>query len=67
VKIRATMMIDVNVKTYTEAAEFEALVADLVELPSEQFAVEYAGSKINERREKKGKPPNINDMKLVHI
>ena len=63
-KIRAVMMIDVDVETSKEAAEFETFVGELVTLPSMQFAVQYAGAKVNERRET-GKTPNIYDMKLV--
>ena len=62
-KIRAIMMIDANVESYKEAAEFETLVGDLVKLPSEQFAVQYADAKVTDRRDN-GKEPNIHAMKF---
>ena len=57
------MMIDANVKDYEEAAKFEALVGDLVTLPSEQFAVQYAEAKVTDRRDN-GKKPDIKKMKF---
>ena len=62
-KLRAIMMIDVNVKSYKEAAEFETLVGDLVKLPSEQYEVQYADSKLTDRRDN-GKAPDIHKMKF---
>jgi len=62
-KIRAIMMIDANVESFKEAAEFETLVGDLVRLPSEQFAVQYADAKVTDRRDN-GKEPNIHAMKF---
>ena len=57
------MMIDANVESYKEAAEFETLVSDLVKLPSEQFAVQYADAKVTDRRDN-GNEPNIHKMKF---
>ena len=64
-KMRAVMMIDVDVKSYKEAAKFEELISELVKMPGDEYKVKYAEYKFTDRRDN-GKTPDIHNMKFRH-
>ena len=56
-------MIDVDLDSYRDIAEFDALLKDLIRVPKDKYDVKYADYKFNERRDT-GKNPDISKMKF---